>query len=477
MLIDKLNIIVPIIKHVIPTIIDSINNIVIINFILEIKINKTQFKILSNIIYKMNFENVVVKINVRSRYTDYNHPLNIYKNISSSGTGFFINKKQILTCYHVIKDYINIEVIYKQNIYINVNVKYIFPDDDLALIELDDEITDAIILDLKVITNKEIGVVYTIGFPLNSTNIKITQGIISGFQESLLQTDATLNHGNSGGPLVIKEGDKFSIIGVNVSKLVSISDSAGFVVPIYRFIILQKILNNDMIVKKPLLYFDYQKILQDELKQHLNLNNNLTGVIISLINPNYYYSNILKENEVILSINSKNVSDMGYIKFDFYPERININDIGLWFVPGDKLTFELYNPSTKKIKMKTITLEYTKTNLIEFYNIEGFPKYYIKNNNIILSIFSKNHLDNLKHLNFSFSQIIKILNRISHQQDLFTIYLVDLDINNNKFIKYPIGEVIIEINDKTFNNYDEFINIIKEPITKIKTINNEIYFI
>ena len=55
--------------------------------------------------------------------------------------------------------------------------------------------------------------------------------------------------------------------------------------------------------------------------------------------------------------------------------------------------------------------------------------------------------------------------------------MADLDILKiNNAVKYPIGEIIIEINDKTFNNYNEFIQVTKEPIKKIKTIQNDIYY-
>ena len=45
--------------------------------------------------------------------------------------------------------------------------------------------------------------VVTIGFPYNSENLIITKGIISGYQDSLIQTDSSLNSGNSGGPILI----------------------------------------------------------------------------------------------------------------------------------------------------------------------------------------------------------------------------------------------------------------------------------
>ena len=104
--------------------------------------------------------------------------------------------------------------------------------------------------------------------------------------------------------------------------------------------------------------------------------------------------------------------------------------------------------------------------------------YYIENNCLILSIFCKNHFENLNSLKLSSSQIIKIFERSIRQRDLFTVYLADINYNKiGKFSKYPIGEIIIEINDNKFNNLEEFKEITKEPITKIKTIDNEIYFV
>ena len=65
------------------------------------------------------------------------------------------------------------------------------------------------------------------------------------------------------------------------------------------------------------------------------------------------------------------------------------------------------------------------------------------------------------------------------QQDLFTVYLSGLEnkIYEEEFNEYPLGDIIIEINDKTFNNYNEFINILNNDIYKIKTINNDVFFI
>ena len=163
----------------------------------------------------MNYENYVVYITVQKRDIDLDHPLNTFSNSQSSGTGFYIDKGLILTCYHVVQNSLEIIVNTYKNHTKKKNkgiIKYIFPDDDLAVIELEDNDTTFELFDYYILSLKENNLeVNTIGFPLNSTSIKINKGVISGFQDSNIQTDSTLNPGNSGGPLIDNEGYVFGV--------------------------------------------------------------------------------------------------------------------------------------------------------------------------------------------------------------------------------------------------------------------------
>lgn len=451
------------------------------------------------------FNNIVVKINVKSRINQFNKELNNFNLENSSGTGFFISKNLILTCYHVVKDAIKIDIIYKQTNEFSAKIKYLLYNDDLAILEIEnnDVFNDIDILDYYCIkgdensnkisssNNIDLSEVLTIGFPLNSTSIKITKGIISGFQDSLLQTDATLNPGNSGGPLLFYDTltKKYKILGVNVSKS-TIAESTGYVVPIYRFLIFWNLVNKgvkiDTYVYKPLLEFNYQKLIQDKLRDVIFDNYKIKkGVRISIINPNYYLNKYFKENEVLLSINNTKIDINGFVKLDITPEKIDIDDIGLWFMPGDVISFEVYSPEKKEVRIENIKLEIIKKNLINDLEItNNINKFSIENNSLIFSVITEKHYKSLKHLNLKYYSNIEIYSRFLNQKDIFTIYLSDINFeklllnsNKDKFTKYPIGEIIVELNDKTFNNYDEFINICKEKITKIKTIDNDIFLI
>ena len=73
--------------------------------------------------------------------------------------------------------------------------------------------------------------VMTLGYPLGMDSLKLTVGIISGRQDSLFQTDAPLNPGNSGGPMMNKQGE---VIGINVA-IIEKSQNVGFAIPCRQF--------------------------------------------------------------------------------------------------------------------------------------------------------------------------------------------------------------------------------------------------
>lgn len=427
----------------------------------------------------MNFENYIVKISVKLRQIDFNHPLNLSDTTQSTGTGFFITNKLILTCFHVIKGSININIFYKQNNELTATVKHIFPDDDLAIIELNDTINDAKIFENKIINQRYDGDVFTIGFPLNSTAIKVTKGIISGYQDSLIQTDAALNPGNSGGPLVIFENNSYKVIGINVSKILLKAEKTGFVVPLYRFNIIYPNFLSNKVIQKPLLLFEYQKIKQNRLRQELFKNTQYkNGIRITIINKNYYLSKYFKENDILLAINNNDIDNNGYVKFDFFPDKIIIDDIGLWFKTNDIVSFTVLDPKTLKINTYNIKLEIIDNKLFNYYFFDD-QSYFINNNGLVLSILSNQHIINIKQLNVLPALIIKIIEKKFLQDDDFIVYLSDIDYKNikNKKLDYPIGNIITEINDKTFTNLQEFNDIIKNNITKIKTFENHIFYV
>ncbi|WP_414150596.1 S1C family serine protease [Acetobacterium carbinolicum] len=117
---------------------------------------------------------------------------------------------------------------------------------DMAIIKID--ATDLPVLELGDSDNVVVGeLAVAVGNPLGlNFERTVTSGIVSainrsipldsGLAEDLIQTDASINSGNSGGPLVDKNG---KVIGINTYKLTT-GEGMGFAIPIN---ILKPILN------------------------------------------------------------------------------------------------------------------------------------------------------------------------------------------------------------------------------------------
>lgn len=71
--------------------------------------------------------------------------------------------------------------------------------------------------------------VYALGSPLGLKG-SVTSGIISGYRDDYIQTNAEIYPGNSGGPLVTEEG---KVVGVNTMKMITHKfEGLGFAIPV-----------------------------------------------------------------------------------------------------------------------------------------------------------------------------------------------------------------------------------------------------
>jgi 2-alkenal reductase len=155
----------------------------------------------------------------------------------AAGSGVIIDTKgHILTNYHVVQgNETSYQVIFKSGRKADATLAGSAPYSDLAVIHVDASVPAWAPLgdSAKVQPGQT---VLAIGSPLGSYENTVTEGIISAvgrtLQEpnngpmltNLLQTDAPINHGNSGGPLVDLNGQ---VIGINTAVVRSSSDTGN----------------------------------------------------------------------------------------------------------------------------------------------------------------------------------------------------------------------------------------------------------
>ena len=164
---------------------------------------------------------------------------------AAAGTGIIVTSDgYILTNKHVINGASKVTVVLDDGTtYEDVKVVATDPLNDVAYLKIDDvsELTAATLGDSKTISVGQ--QVIAIGNALGQYQNTVTAGIISGTGRSvtasdgtnhaetlsdMIQTDAAINSGNSGGPLVNAAGE---VIGINTATSTS-AENMGFAIPI-----------------------------------------------------------------------------------------------------------------------------------------------------------------------------------------------------------------------------------------------------
>jgi S1-C subfamily serine protease len=140
------------------------------------------------------------------------------------GSGFVIDKAgHIITNYHVVAGAKSVQVSFSDNESLKATVVGSDPSTDIAVLRV--KATSRALTPLRLGDSDQVKVgdqVVAIGNPFGLART-VTAGIVSALQRQItspnqftidhvIQTDAAINHGNSGGPLIDAEAD---VIGVN----------------------------------------------------------------------------------------------------------------------------------------------------------------------------------------------------------------------------------------------------------------------
>ena len=151
------------------------------------------------------------------------------KTLHSAGAGFFVDSRgYIVANYHILNGETSIEVQTFDGETYNAEIIGKDVETDLLLLKI-----PGVFDKLELADSDEIEIgekVIAIGNPLG-LSFTVTEGIVSGLKREgmngldvYVQTDVTLNPGNSGGPLINQDG---KVIGINNFK-VSNAESLGF---------------------------------------------------------------------------------------------------------------------------------------------------------------------------------------------------------------------------------------------------------
>jgi 2-alkenal reductase len=245
--------------------------------------------------------------------TTLEHPSTPFGRISpqASGSGVIIDGQgRIITNQHVVEGASRLDVIFQDGSKTEARVVGTDQVTDLAVIQVSGNIpASAPIGDSDSLRLGE--TVIAIGSPLGSYRGSVTLGVVSGFnrsvtgtsQEGLIQTDAAINHGNSGGPLVNLLGQ---VVGINTlvvrdTSSGDIAEGLGFAIPSNTVRAVSQQLITGGRVMYPSIGVRYQ-----EITPQLASENNLPsteGVLILEVSQGSPAANVgLRQGDIILAL-------------------------------------------------------------------------------------------------------------------------------------------------------------------------------
>lgn len=270
--------------------------------------------------------------------------LNNNGDIISTGTGFVYDKDDnygyVLTNAHVVSNGTNVQGTLSNEKTVNLSILGTDTYTDLAVLKMD--VSEVLkVASIGKSENTKLGnTVFTVGSPMGATYAgTVTKGILSGkdrlvetttstnnesFIVKVLQTDAAISPGNSGGPLVNLAGD---VIGITSLKLVNDEvEGMGFAIPIEDAITYVDALEQGKTIQRPMMGVQILDLTNKYLlyRYGINIDKNISSGIILMSVTNLSPASIagLKDGDVITKINGEEVTTTAEFKYELYKHNI-----------------------------------------------------------------------------------------------------------------------------------------------------------
>ena len=266
------------------------------------------------------FEDVAPSVVGVVQYRTMDGILDVY----GTGTGFIVSSKgYLLTNAHVVEGAELVTVMLPDGEEIDAKVIGMDTDTDVAVLKIERDGLKA----LAIGDSDDVRVgefVLAIGNPLDMKRLAntLTFGIVSaksreitidGQTNSYLQTDAAINYGNSGGPLLNMHGE---VIGINSAKSVTAgydsfgnpisAEGIGFALPINTAVEIMQILIEKGTVERPAVGITIYTLTETQAAK-LNVKE---GVYVeSVVKGGPAYQAGVKAGDIIIKANGKQISE------------------------------------------------------------------------------------------------------------------------------------------------------------------------
>lgn len=399
-----------------------------------------------------NVEDFIVKVHVTSKSHDTVSPWNS-SIISSTGSGFIIEGKRILTNAHVVSDSTFIEIQRDgQSRRYEADVEAVSHESDLAVLTVKDESffnnDDFLPLGDLPDVHQEIAVY---GYPVGGDTLSITKGIVSriefqtyahsGLSMQAVQVDAAINFGNSGGP-AIADG---KVVGIAMQISGGGEENIGYIIPVSM---VKRFLTDVADGKQegiPELSLFTEELLNPTLKKHYQLGEGQSGVLVRKVCAETPTEKLIKPNDVITHIDGKKIEDNGMTTLTPKKQIDFLYHVDMHQV-GDTLKLDIVRDG------KSMQVELPLTKAVEStYTYDETPVYFVYGGFVFVQSDRPDTCHSRKDYDKQDNKDVQEYARIA--QVLASPENIGFHDTNNFFIE--------KINGKEFNTFKEFFTLLK----------------
>lgn len=409
-----------------------------------------------------------------------------------AGSGFFIDTDgHLLTNFHVIskatRSFIQLPILSFEQF--EVDLVGGCPEHDIALLKVKDEDlkrlkkllqSTAKVSDITPLTlgNSDSLVppqeIMALGYPLSSKRMKATTGKVSGPESTeigeCIQTDAHINPGSSGGPVVDSKGQ---VIGISTLKVVQKDvDGVAYLIPINDVKLLLPHLKDKKIIRNPIWGVTWQAA-NDELLKHLNCPLD-GGIYITQVTKEWlFHETGIQEGDIIYEVNGHRINRFGDIKSPWSKNsQISLRDYFVRLPLDSTLKIAFYRDG-KQREITTAVKMPTHLNIAYYYpGYDKFPDYEVLGGLVVTELML-NHILICKELaaqlpddcDFDLSMLTKYEKPENRTQSKVIISWVvpDCYLAQSRCLRtiapsipIPLDFVVKEVNGKPVSTLDDF---------------------
>ena len=410
----------------------------------------------------ISVKKALVKVYTSHQLFDYLSPWQYGQSANSTATGFIIDGERIITNAHAVLNskFLQVRKEGDSKKYKAV-VKFTSEEYDLALVEIEDKSFFKGTVPLKLGTLPEIQEKLTVyGYPLGGDKLSTTQGIVSRMEHNTYtltnrkfligQTDAAINSGNSGGPVV----SKGKVVGVAFAGLNS-ADNIGYFIPV-------NILNNFLEDIKdgkydgsPLLGVEWVELESPSHRRMLGIEDKTGGILIKKVFKNSPFEGVLQKNDVLMKLDNYPVESDGTIEFR-KNEKTDFSYVNQQKKYGDNLSYEIIRDKktkTGQVKLEKKDIKYT---VVTEVTIETPPSYMVYGG-LLFEPLTSNYM----------AGVIEKLGSVYDREELYKDYkelvvlvrVLPFDVN----LGYTdaVNQIIVKVNGEKYKDFKDFAQKVK----------------